>query len=162
MAISKITPEARGRQRYVPPRRRRPPGKMQLPLTPMIDVTFQLILFFLLATTFRQPEGQISSLLPQPQGASGLDQAIVKPIRIGILPADQDGQAKYHIAGMATPLNNPQELYGELAARRQASGSDEVPVAIQPRWDVPWQYVVEADNQAHRAGFKTVGIVSAP
>jgi biopolymer transport protein ExbD len=150
-------------KRYVPPRRRnRPQFKMQLPLTPMIDVTFQLLLFFLLATTFRQAEGQISGALPQRHAASALDQAIVKPIRIRILPADQDAGAVYHIAGMAAPLSNPQELYGELAARRQAYGSDEVPVAIQPRWDVPWQYVVEADNQAHRAGFKAIGIVSAP
>jgi biopolymer transport protein ExbD len=59
-------------------------------------------------------------------------------------------------------LTDAQALYRELAARRQAYGSDEVPVAIQPRWDVPWQYVVEADNQAHRVGFKSVGIVSAP
>jgi biopolymer transport protein ExbD len=164
MAIPRIITGSDKSMRYVPPRRRRERAraKMQLPLTPMIDVTFQLLLFFLLATTFRQAEGQISATLPQQHAASALDQAIVKPIRISILPAGQDGQAIYHIAGMAAPLNNPQELYGELAARRQAYGSDEVPVALQPRWDVPWQYVIEADNQAHRAGFKAIGIVSVP
>jgi biopolymer transport protein ExbD len=135
---------------------------MQPLLTPMIDVMFQLLLFFLLTSTFRQAEGQIPGMLPQRQAGSGLDQTIVKPIRIVILPAERDEGAVYQLAGAAAPLNNPQELYRELASRRQAYGSDEVPVAIQPRWDVPWQYVVEADNQAHRAGFKTIGIVSTP
>jgi biopolymer transport protein ExbD len=133
--------------------------RMQPPLTPMIDVTFQLLLFFLLATTFRQAEGQLPASLPQGRAAGGLDQTIVRPIRVTLLPAP--GGAAYHLDGGAA-LADAAGLYRELVARRQAYGSDEVPVAIQPRWDVPWQYVVEADNQAHRAGFKSVGVVSAP
>ncbi len=134
---------------------------MQPPLTPMIDVTFQLLLFFLLATTFRQAEGQIPAALPQRHQATGLDQTIVRPIRVTVLPT-ADGGAAFYLDGASAPLADAQRLHRELVARRQAYGSDEVPVAIQPRWDVPWQYVVEADNQAHRAGFKSIGIVSAP
>jgi len=135
--------------------------RMQLPLTPMIDVTFQLILFFLLATTFRQAEGQIPASLPQRSGAAALDQTIVRPIRIAIRPAAEGGAA-FFLNDAPLPLPDAPALHRELVARRQAYGSDEVPVAIQPRWDVPWQYVVEADNQAHRAGFKSIGIVSVP
>ena len=135
--------------------------RMPPPLTPMIDVTFQLLLFFLLATTFRQAEGQLAASLPQGQGAGGLDQTIVRPIRVTVLPA-ADGAAAYHLDDTAAVLPDAEALYRELTARRQAYGSDEVPVAVQPRWDVPWQYVVEADNQAHRAGFKNVAVVSSP
>lgn len=135
--------------------------RMQPPLTPMIDVTFQLLLFFLLATTFRQAEGQISAALPQRSGTGGLDQTIVRPIRVAILPTAQGGAA-FFLDDAPAPLADAAALHCQLVALRQAYGSDEVPVAIQPRWDVPWQYVVEADNQAHRAGFKGIGIVSAP
>jgi len=53
--------------RYVPPRKKRQPARpdIQPPLTPMIDVTFQLILFFILV-------GQVASdalarmILPEP------------------------------------------------------------------------------------------------
>lgn len=138
-----------------------PRPKMQLPLTPMIDVTFQLLLFFLLATTFRQAEGQIPGMLPGRQAAAALDQTIVRPIRITVLPAD-NGAAAYYLDDAPAPLADAQQLFDRLAALRQAYGSGEVPIAIRPRWDVPWQYVVEADNQAHRAGFGTVGIVSTP
>ena len=134
---------------------------MQPPLTPMIDVTFQLLLFFLLATTFRQAEGQIPGALPQRLDAAAVDRNIIKPIRVAIVPSDQ-GTAAYQIAGSQAVLSSPQGLYRELAALRAAYGSDQVPVAIQPRWDVPWQYVVEADNQAQRAGFRVIGIVSPP
>ncbi len=136
-----------------------PPCKMQPPLTPMIDVTFLLLLFFLLATTFRQAEGQIAGALPQRMDAVTLDRNIIKPIRIAILPADGDGGAVYRLA-TGESFAGPDELFAKLASLRRAYGSDQVPVAIQPRWDVPWQYVVEADNQAQRAGFRTVGIAS--
>ena len=42
-------------------KRARPKAKMQPPLTPMIDVTFQLLLFFLLSFTFRQATRSTSS-----------------------------------------------------------------------------------------------------
>ena len=51
---------------YVPPRKTRSKtsAKMQPPLTPMIDVTFQLLLFFILTFTFRESEGLIPGTLP--------------------------------------------------------------------------------------------------
>ena len=135
---------------------------MQPPLTPMIDVMFQLLLFILLTSTFRQAEGQLRRVAAPGAGGrrAGSDH---RPADSHHCPARRRRhRAAYHLDDGAAPLADAQALYRELAARRQAYGSDEVPVAIQPRWDVPWQYVVEADNQAHRAGFKSVGIVSAP
>ena len=161
MIVTRARPFGRPLAHLVASRSGPSPTRMRPLLTPMIDVMFQLLLFFLLTSTFRQAEGQIPGALPQWSGAAGLDQTIVRPIRVTVLPA-ADGGAAYTLDGAAAPLTDAEALHRELVARRQAYGSDEVPVAIQPRWDVPWQYVVEADNQAHRAGFKSIGIVSSP
>lgn len=39
-------------------------------LTPMIDVVFQLLLFFMLATTFREPERELEVELPRAESGS--------------------------------------------------------------------------------------------
>jgi biopolymer transport protein ExbD len=123
----------------------------------MVDVAFQMLLFFLLTSCFRPPEGQIPGTLPRGQGpgVGAVDQAIVKPLRIALRPAEEG--VVYELGNSAV-FTDPDGLYQALIARQKAFGSNEVPVIIQPRWDVPWQYVVEADNQAHRAKFKTIGI----
>lgn len=50
--------------------RRKPPAAMALDLTPMIDVTFMLLIFFLVATTFRQVERRLAVELPLDEGPS--------------------------------------------------------------------------------------------
>jgi len=66
MAISEEKPAGDETVHYSPPRKRRekPKVKMQPPMTPMIDVTFQLLLFFLLTCEFRETEGNIPGTLP--------------------------------------------------------------------------------------------------
>ena len=104
-----------GRRLGRPGRSVEPPRKMQPPLTPMIDVTFLLLLFFLLATTFRQAEGQIAGALPQRMDAVTIDRNIVKPIRMSILPADSDGGAEYGLAGSEESFAGPDELFAKLS-----------------------------------------------
>jgi biopolymer transport protein ExbD len=49
-------------------RRRRRPDSATADLTPMIDVTFQLLIFFILCTRFRVPEFSHEAELPQNEG----------------------------------------------------------------------------------------------
>jgi len=120
----------------------------------MVDVTFLLLLYFMLTTTFRQAEGQIPGDLPKfiPPHAG---RPIV--IRLHAVGAGRAG-VLYEICGVRDPIRSPQELYAKLTARRRQLGSNEAPVIIIGRSDVRWQYVVEAFNQAVRAGFAKVGI----
>ncbi len=127
---------------------------VQPPLTPMIDVTFLLLVFFLLTFTFREAEGQIRGALPatdpgRPSWAS-ID-LHVRPAG----PAGQDGV--FELVGDAGVITDPTELYSRLAARRVVL-SDESAVTIRPVWSVRWQHVVEAFNQAVRADFQNVNI----
>ena len=164
MAISRR--QVRGDQtvHYVSSRARRgrPRPKLQPPLTPMIDVTFQLLLFFLLTTTFRQQEGQIPGSLPQVGGIAVGQTVMLQPtfVRLRATGADRVG-CIYELSGHAVSMASPTQLYEALTARRQALDCDELPVIIQPRPDVRWQYVVEAFNQAVRAEFKNIGFTAS-
>lgn len=142
-----------------------PPPKYQPNLTPLIDVLFLLLLFFLLGTKFRQEEGQIPSSLPQ-LGSSAqraLESALPPQVRLSVDPQGAANEnATYTLAGSALPILTPDDLYKKLAALRETYGpaADDTPVIINARGDVRWEYVVEAFNQAARAKFKNIAFGS--
>ena len=45
-------------------------NKAEADMTPMIDVVFLLLIFFMLATKFKMPEGTLRSYLPKNRGES--------------------------------------------------------------------------------------------
>lgn len=150
-------------QHYVSLRKRRPEAdvKLQPPLTPMIDVTFQLLLYFLLTSTFRENEGQIPGSLPAKGGISARQVTPLKPIRIMLIPRS-GGDGGYNTSVLydvdnLQPVDSPAELYRILLSRKQAVRSDEVPVMIHAPPSVRWQFVVEAFNAAVHVKFKNIG-----
>ncbi len=140
-------------------KRERPKPKMQPPLTPMIDVTFQLLLFFLLTMTFRQAEGIIPGSLPR-QGAVGQETEVpLEKITISVRP--QGDAALFEVGGIEVGTSSPEQLYQQLVGKREAIGSTKPPVEIRPSGDVAWAHVVNAYNQALRAKFENIGFAAA-
>lgn len=155
--------ESEESSRYVSERKRRglPPAKMQPPLTPMIDVTFQLLLYFLLTSTFKPDEGQIPGSLPE----KGLSAAVTEPrppIRIVLWPRGANRQfVQYEVDNLAA-VDKQEDLYRLLVARqRSGSVTVETPVEIRPSSNVRWKHVVGAFNAAVRAKYKNIGFSSA-
>jgi biopolymer transport protein ExbD len=128
----------------------------------MIDVTFQLLLFFVLACEFRAVEGRIPGSLPK-SGGDQRDEIVPlepDPIRVVVARSIDRESVLYRIGLTRKPLAGPQELYERLmGVRRQLTTA--VPVVIQPERDVPWKFVVEAFNQARRAEFRKIGFAPA-
>lgn len=141
-------------------RGRRPASRnMQPPLTPMIDVTFQLLIFFLLTTQFRMTEGQIPGSLPM--GDVSPSQVEIEPVTIKLVPAGANREsAKYDVDKQVVSIHQPEDLYNYLMGRRKQAedaGIKLPAVVIMPRNDVRWAFVAEAFNQAVRAKFKDIG-----
>lgn len=62
---------------------------LQLNMTPMIDMIFLLIIFFLTATTFAEKEREQEVELPSSQGVGSLSKALDKHLVVNVL---KDGQ----------------------------------------------------------------------
>lgn len=155
---------------YEPPRkaRRGPKPKMQPPLTPMIDVTFQLLLFFILTCEFRVEEGRIPGTLPPIEGLRSSEVITPKEIKISLQRTGftEDGgrlEVTYFI-NRTDGSSTPQQLFLKLQQRQRDLGglteAQEVPIVIEPNDDVPWEFVVEAFSQAVRAKFKKIGFAA--
>ena len=163
---------------YVSLRKRRERGKvkMQPPMTPMIDVTFQLLLFFLLATNFRT-EGNIPGSIP-PKGMEARQQVDVQPINVVIRQVGwgRDSRPEYAIETSVTRVeiqaspNLPlpeyrrqlaQALFEELQRRREQTDAAIIKPQVGEAGYVRWGYVVEAYSQTLRAAYKNVGFAMA-
>jgi biopolymer transport protein ExbD len=142
------------------PRRRR--SLPTPPLTPLIDVFLFLIVFFLLSCQFHQSEGTIPANLPSTlaganQGAPGIQ---VDPIRILLAPGG--AESVMIEVGQGQQVEDMPALYTLLRERKlRYSSVGEQPVLIKPARGVRWGFVVDAFNQAVRAGYKEVGVAPA-
>ena len=149
-------------ERYVSDRKQRGKQdvKIQPPLTPMIDVTFQLLLYFLLTSTFKPNEGQIPGSLPE-KGVSAVSAEPRPPIRIVVRPRGGNYEYVTYEVDNLNAIDKQEDLYNMLMAR-QKSGSVtvETPVQIRPSSSVRWKYVVGAFNAAVRAKYKNIGFAS--
>lgn len=63
-------------------------SRVSIELTPLIDMVFLLLIFFLVATTFHQEERELKIVLPQAQAAG----PISATLREVIVNVDRDGQ----------------------------------------------------------------------
>jgi len=137
-------------------KRGRDKPKIRVPMTAMIDVTFLLLIYFILTINFRQLEGQIPGTLPK-AGTSGAAtmEKLLTPIKITLHPTGEANEGvAYEISGVHERIADPQILRSVLEGRRQAGGDS--PVIINARRDVRWRYVVEVFNQVVANEFQNI------
>ncbi len=137
-------------------RRRHPePASTELNLTSMIDVVFQLLIYFIVGTSFAMGEQSYRMDLPERKGASTIDPLELdeEPVTVEVL-----GGGRITIPG---PWNSPvsvENLTPFLTARlSDGLITSETPIRIRPRAAVPWGDAVQAFNAALAGGFETVG-----
>lgn len=146
--------EAGSARRRFNPRRGVP---IAVHLAPMIDVSFLLLIFFLVTTTFERAEGILSAKLPRDTGVASVSLPI-SPIVIRLTqtgPGDNDFQIR--IDHFTTALAGTSELATQLRRIQQQPGFDKTtPVLIVAENAVRWDHVVGSWNAALRAGCERV------
>jgi len=145
-----------------PPRLRQPPHPKYTPnITPLIDVLFLLLLFFVLASKFRQNEGTIPGSLPPPDRPSE-SKVTAPPVILEVRGDGEDAlNALYCFSGESEGIQDPEIVYRQLKQRfeqdfdspRQAA---EDGIVIIRHYNTRWRFVVDAYNQAARAGYKKI------
>lgn len=119
---------------------------------PMIDVTFLLLIFFLVTTTFERAEGILASRLPKdrplPAVALPLSPIVVRLQQTGPEHNDFD----IIIDHFQNAPNDFDELTGFIQQIHEQPGFDtKTPVVIIADHDVRWDHLVGCWNAALRA-----------
>ena len=145
-------------------------GVRQLNLTSMLDVCFQLLIFFILTANFAIDEGVLPADLPQgvPPEPNQIQPPPDDPVIIRLTPIDAEGNVSIWISN-ASPIPNPDfaKLYDNLAGRQYnpQTGTGQLlpenPIIIQPSPRVRWEHVVSAFNAVIRAKYTTVSFAQA-
>ena len=148
-------------ERYVSARTRRPrpASRMQPPLTPMIDVVFLLLAFFIMTMHFGRPEGRLPAGLPRVEGERAETLAPLETLYVTLRRSTTDGGADIEVSRHPTVITGAGELYEILRRRRERFGP-EVPVVIRSDGLVPWGDTLNAYYQARRARFENIALAS--
>ena len=151
---------------HIPARKSRDmkPASFTLNMTSMIDVVFQLLIYFVITASFVMGEGVITANFPSGSGPSQPDPLDPKqPIRITL---SSRGESGYRLDVDRAPT--APSTFGELAKMLEGmqvgkGGFFEAdnPVVIAPSGDVRWQHVVNAFNAAVRARYKNIAFSQA-
>ena len=144
----------------------------KLQMAPMIDVVFQLLIFFFVGAKFRVPEGELAAYLP-PEGPAV---KLIKP------PPDAD---EIRVTLRVTPesASNPKvapkvtfervmtgeitsETMKSLAVKLKTLGQDarmgdKVPVVIEAEPSVAYQWVIMALDICREAKFAKVNFAAS-
>ena len=113
---------------------RRP--EVSINLTPLIDVVFLLLIFFMVSTSFSEMT-QLVVDLPEAEGVSVTTDAAL------VLSIDEKGNMSLN--GQPVP-SDPQSL--SEAIRQQMHGNTDIPVTLSADAMTPHQYVVTAMDVA--------------
>lgn len=116
-----------------------------LSLTPLIDVVFLLLIFFLVATRFAEEEKEIDLNLPQ---ASEAQPMTSKPNELYI-NINRDGL--FYVTGKVL---SEEQLYRVL--KREHDRNPHTSAVVRADRDCRWQPVVDALNCCRRAGIRDV------
>lgn len=127
-------------------------GKLQM--TPMIDVVFLLLVFFMCATKFKVPDYRLDYHFPRDRGQNAVEAPRIDDVpelRITLKPLDApEGQARASIRIGRDTWVQPSELgiavkanYQALSNASNAAGK-KIPVVIDGDGEVDFEYVMLA------------------
>ncbi len=142
------------------------PGSLNL--TSMIDVVFQLLIYFIVTASFAQGEGIIIAKLPQSGGqASAEAEPPKQPLKI-VLTSTGMSAYRINLDGYPAAPADFEQLGDLLETLRHdpqqgltGPYKDDNPIIIQPDGKTRWQHVVNAFNATVAARYKNVSFAAA-
>ena len=130
---------------------RPPTEELELNLTPLIDVVFLLLIFFMVSTTF-QKESEISLQLPK-----ATDADITSPDeRIEVVI---NAAGRYFIEDQELVKSDVASLQNALF--KVSNGDRDIPITIRADAQVPHQAVVTAMDAAGQLGMLKITIATS-
>ena len=112
-------------------------------ITPLIDVVFLLLIFFMVSTTFQRDSALTVEL---PEASSEVQKYTQSPVEISV-----DVQGRYYVNGIQ--LVNTQLKTVKHAMLDAADGHDEPQILINADANAPYQSVITLMDAASQLGF---------
>ena len=151
-------------------RPRVPPVEPDLPITPMLDMSFQLMAFFLLTFRPMPLEAQIALALPKEEGgpsqvAQSIDPTADEELIVQVYAADNGSIAEITAAPRTGSFSLGQDtsaLFKYLHDKAKAARLEKKPPAklrLEIAERLNYQYVVKLIDEARRAGFDRISPV---
>ena len=119
-------------------------------LTPLIDVVFLLLIFFMVSTTFTK-ESRLNLELPSAQGETSLQESVVLEVVV-------DASGHYRVNERALALHTVEALMKAMADAAQYNS--DIPVIITADAKSPHQSVITAMDAAGRLGFAKLSLTT--
>ena len=131
--------------------RPRPQDELELNITPLIDVVFLLLIFFMVSTTFTR-ETQIKIVLPEAEAEAR--QSAANELELVI-----DAGGNYFIGEQALPNTSLAQL--RLSLGEAAAGREDRPLIIRADAGTPHQAVMKALDAAGQLGLSRITFAAA-
>jgi len=125
--------------------------ELELNLTPLIDVVFLLLIFFMVSTTF-QKESEISLQLPK--ASEQLTNAETESIEVVINAA-----GRYYVNDQELVKSDAESL--QAALYKLIDGNRDIPLTIRADAQTPHQAVVTAMDAAGQLGMLRMAIATS-
>lgn len=134
----------------------------RLSLTPMIDVTFLLLIFFLLTLQFRTLEGKIPSLLPKDAGDGGHPSAVEDVLITMRVEARVEGSEADRVVRFRTIGREYADLEALRNRLRRIPRDPTPPIRIRCREGIVYGDVVSLLDMLLLDDWSNVGFVPIP
>ena len=122
-------------------------------LTPLIDVVFLLLIFFMVTTTFDK-NAKININLPTTQNAAAV--SLNKPMEVII-----DAKGRYFVDGREVINNKPETLFRAMSQALNERGEKTPPLVISADAVTNYQTVVTAMDIAGRLGLTNFSMATS-
>ncbi|RMH25384.1 MAG: hypothetical protein D6693_08695 [Planctomycetota bacterium] len=144
-------------------RRRRGPARLALTFTPLIDIVFLLLLYFLLVAQFKSREENLELDLPRSGPSARADPFALPAEPITVTVRSTGDGARDLAVGSDDPLigapGTLDEFAGAVArAAREALTADQL-VLIRPAPGTRWEHTVSVIHAVKRAGLPRVRVL---
>lgn len=137
---------------------------MDLPMTPMIDVIFQLMIFFMCSIHFKSLEGKLYSYLPKDKGMNltVVTDPILDEVRIALIfneskpPLMTDIKIGQHVIPDMDALYDKLKAIWQDAVASATSPDRIIPFKIDAQPKIPVQAIVKVLDVCKKVGISKV------
>lgn len=139
------------------------PTEPDLPITPMLDMSFQLMSFFLLTFKVMPTEAQLALALPKEEGGQSTALPSIseedEELIIQVYSADNGNVADITVApktGSFSLGKDTGALFKYLKEKAQASGGKPPKLKFEIADRLNYQYVIKLLDEGRRAGYDRI------